>query len=148
MGITVEEDIGGVRVKADNNLKAVDVKTLPYPGFPTDMQSQMMALLTQADETSLIIETVWENRFMHVDELKRMGAEIKIDGHSALIKPGRLTGAEVKATDLRAGAALILAGLAAEGQTEVKNIHHVERGYENIEKKLCQVGATINKVSD
>ena len=135
-------------MKADNNLKAVDVKTLPYPGFPTDMQSQMMALLTQADETSLIIETVWENRFMHVDELKRMGAEIKIDGHSALIKPGRLTGAEVKATDLRAGAALILAGLAAEGQTEVKNIHHVERGYENIEKKLCQVGATINKVSD
>ena len=148
MGITVEEDIAGVRVKAGNELKAVDVKTLPYPGFPTDMQSQMMALLTQADETSLIIETVWENRFMHVDELKRMGAEIKIDGHSALIKPGCLTGAEVRATDLRAGAALILAGLAAEGKTEVKDIYHVERGYENIEKKLCQVGATINKVSE
>ncbi|KXS47152.1 MAG: UDP-N-acetylglucosamine 1-carboxyvinyltransferase, partial [Halanaerobium sp. T82-1] len=91
MGITVEEDIAGVKVKADEKLKAVDVKTLPYPGFPTDMQSQMMALLTQADETSLIIETVWENRFMHVDELQRMGADIKIDGHSALIKPGRLT---------------------------------------------------------
>jgi UDP-N-acetylglucosamine 1-carboxyvinyltransferase len=148
MGITVEEDIAGVRVKAGNDLKAVDVKTLPYPGFPTDMQSQMMALLTQTDETSLIIETVWENRFMHVDELKRMGAEIKIDGHSALIKPGRLTGAEVRATDLRAGAALILAGLAAEGETEVKDIYHVERGYENIEKRLQEVGASINKVSE
>ncbi|MGP3778207.1 UDP-N-acetylglucosamine 1-carboxyvinyltransferase [Halanaerobium saccharolyticum] len=148
MGISVEEDIAGVRVKAGNKLKAVDVKTLPYPGFPTDMQSQMMALLTQADETSLIIETVWENRFMHVDELKRMGAEIKIDGHSALIKPGRLTGAEVRATDLRAGAALILAGLAAEGKTEVKDIYHVERGYENIEERLRGVGASINKVSE
>jgi UDP-N-acetylglucosamine 1-carboxyvinyltransferase len=148
MGIIVEEDIAGVRVKAKKDLKSVDVKTLPYPGFPTDMQSQMMALLTQADETSLIIETVWENRFMHVDELKRMGADIKIDGHSALIKPGQLSGAEVKATDLRAGAALILAGLAAEGQTEVKDIYHVERGYENIEKKLRGVGASINKVSE
>jgi UDP-N-acetylglucosamine 1-carboxyvinyltransferase len=148
MGITVEEDIAGVKVKADEKLKAVDVKTLPYPGFPTDMQSQMMALLTQADETSLIIETVWENRFMHVDELKRMGADIKIDGHSALIKPGRLAGAEVRATDLRAGAALILAGLAAEGQTEVKDIYHVERGYENIEERLRGVGASINKVSE
>jgi UDP-N-acetylglucosamine 1-carboxyvinyltransferase len=148
MGIVVEEDISGVRVKANGELKTVDVKTLPYPGFPTDMQSQMMALLTQADGTSLIIETVWENRFMHVDELKRMGAEIKIDGHSALIKPGRLTGAEVKATDLRAGAALILAGLAAEGKTEVRDIYHVERGYENIDKKLQAVGARIKKVSD
>jgi len=148
MGIIVEEDIAGVKVKADGKLKAVDVKTLPYPGFPTDMQSQMMALLTQADETSLIIETVWENRFMHVDELKRMGADIKIDGHSALVKPGCLTGAEVRATDLRAGAALILAGLAAEGQTEVKDIYHVERGYENIEERLRGVGASINKVSE
>ncbi|MEC9490014.1 MAG: UDP-N-acetylglucosamine 1-carboxyvinyltransferase [Halanaerobiales bacterium] len=148
MGITVEEDIAGVRVKAGSDLKAVDVKTLPYPGFPTDMQSQMMALLTQTDETSLIIETVWENRFMHVDELKRMGADIKIDGHSALIKPGPLTGAEVRATDLRAGAALILAGLAAEGQTEVRDIYHVERGYENIDKRLRKVGASIKKVSE
>jgi len=148
MGITVEEDIAGVRVKANSELKTVDIKTLPYPGFPTDMQSQMMALLTQADGTSLIIETVWENRFMHVDELKRMGAEIKIDGHSALIKPGRLTGAEVRATDLRAGAALILAGLAAEGRTEVRDIYHVERGYENIDKKLRGVGAEIKKLSD
>ncbi|RQD68922.1 MAG: UDP-N-acetylglucosamine 1-carboxyvinyltransferase, partial [Halanaerobium sp. MSAO_Bac5] len=148
MGIIVEEDIAGVRVKANGDLRSVDVKTLPYPGFPTDMQSQMMALLTQTDETSMIIETVWENRFMHVDELKRMGAKIKIDGHSAIIKPGRLTGAEVKATDLRAGAALILAGLAAEGKTEVSNIYHVERGYENIEKKLSSVGAEIKKISD
>jgi UDP-N-acetylglucosamine 1-carboxyvinyltransferase len=147
MGIVVEENIEGVRVTGQNDFKAVDVKTLPYPGFPTDMQSQMMALLTQTDETSLIIETVWENRFMHVDELKRMGADIKIDGHSALIKPGHLTGAEVRATDLRAGAALILAGLAAEGKTEVRDIYHVERGYEDIEKKLQLVGAKINKIS-
>ncbi|RCW48254.1 MULTISPECIES: UDP-N-acetylglucosamine 1-carboxyvinyltransferase [unclassified Halanaerobium] len=148
MGIELKEDISGVRVKGTGHLKAVDIKTLPYPGFPTDMQSQMMALLTQADNTSMIIETVWENRFMHVDELIRMGADIKIDGHSALLKPSPLTGAEVTATDLRAGAALILAGLAAEGTTEVRDIHHIERGYENIEKKLCSVGAEIKKVTD
>ena len=148
MGIELKEDISGVRVKGTGYLKAVDIKTLPYPGFPTDMQSQMMALLTQADNTSMIIETVWENRFMHVDELIRMGADIKIDGHSALLKPGPLTGAEVTATDLRAGAALILAGLAAEDTTEVRDIYHVERGYENIETKLCSVGAEIKKVTD
>ena len=101
MGVEIKEEIDGVYVKGNGHLKAVDIETLPYPGFPTDLQSQMMVLLTQADGTSLVIETVWENRFMHVDELNRMGANIKIDGHSALIKPSKLTGAEVTATDLR-----------------------------------------------
>ncbi len=146
MEVILEEDISGVRVKGVDKLKTVDIKTLPYPGFPTDLQSQMMVLLTQADGTSLVNETVWENRFMHVDELKRMGADIKIDGHSALIKPSRLTGAEVTATDLRAGAALILAGLAAEGQTEITDIYHIERGYENISGKLASLGAKIKKI--
>lgn len=146
MGVEIHEEISGVKVIRKNKLKAVDIKTLPYPGFPTDMQSQMMVLLTQADGTSLVIETVWENRFMHVDELKRMGADIKIDGHSALIKPSRLTGAEVTATDLRAGAALILAGLVAQGDTEIREIYHVERGYENIDRKLAGIGARIKKI--
>lgn len=146
MGIQIKEEISGIKVVSNDKLKAVDVKTLPYPGFPTDLQSQIMVLLTQAEGTSLVIETVWENRFMHVDELKRMGADIKIDGHSALIKPSQLTGAEVTATDLRAGAALILAGLVAEGETEVRNINHVERGYEDIEEKLSGIGADIRKV--
>ena len=145
MNVDIEEEIQGVRVSASKELEAVDVKTLPYPGFPTDMQSQMMVLLTQANDTSLVIETVFENRFMHVDELKRMGADIKIDGHSALVKPGKLTGAEVAAADLRAGAALILAGLVAEGQTEIRDIFHVERGYENIDTKLSGIGAKIKK---
>ena len=145
MNVDIEEEIEGVRVSASKELEAVDVKTLPYPGFPTDMQSQMMVLLTQANDTSLVIETVFENRFMHVDELKRMGADIKIDGHSALVKPGKLTGAEVAAADLRAGAALILAGLVAEGQTEIRDIFHVERGYENIDTKLSGIGAKIKK---
>ncbi len=145
MGVKIKEDISGVLIKGNGKLKAVDIKTLPYPGFPTDMQSQMMVLLTQSDGTSLVIETVWENRFMHVDELKRMGADIKIDGHSALVKPSRLTGAEVTATDLRAGAALILAGLVAQGDTEIRDIYHIERGYENIDKKLSSIGARIKK---
>ncbi|MFP4015932.1 MAG: UDP-N-acetylglucosamine 1-carboxyvinyltransferase [Halanaerobiales bacterium] len=147
MGVELKEEIAGVHIKSNEVLKAVDIKTLPYPGFPTDLQSQMMVLLTQADGTSLIIETVWENRFMHVDELNRMGAEIKIDGHSALIKPRKLTGAEVTATDLRAGAALILAGLVADGDTEIKDIYHIERGYENIDSKLSTIGARIKKVN-
>ncbi len=146
MNVTLEEDISGVKVIGTDNLQAVDIKTLPYPGFPTDLQSQMMVLLTQAEGTSLVIETVWENRFMHVDELKRMGAEIQIDGSSALIKPGKLSGAEVQATDLRAGAALILAGLVGDGETVVENISHVERGYEGIEDKLRGLGASIKKV--
>lgn len=148
MGVQIEEDIEGVRVWVDGPLKGVDIKTLPHPGFPTDMQAQMMALLTQVSGPSLVIETVWENRFMHVDELKRMGADIKLDGRTALIKPTQLTGARVTATDLRAGAALILAGLVAQGNTEVSEIYHIERGYENIENKLRGIGAKISRTSD
>lgn len=148
MGVQIEEDIEGVRVWVDEPLNGVDIKTLPHPGFPTDLQAQMMALLTQVSGPSLVIETVWENRFMHVDELKRMGADIKLDGRTALIKPNQLTGARVTATDLRAGAALILAGLVAQGNTEVSEIYHIERGYENIENKLRGIGAKISRTSD
>ncbi|MEC9488493.1 MAG: UDP-N-acetylglucosamine 1-carboxyvinyltransferase [Halanaerobium sp.] len=143
MGCSVEEEIEGVRVKGAKFFKPVDIKTLPYPGFPTDLQPQMTSLLTQAEGISLVIETVYDDRFHHIQELNRMGAEIKIDGRSALIKPARLSSAKVKATDIRAGAALILAGLVADGETEVSDIYHIQRGYENIEDKLKGVGARI-----
>ncbi len=145
-GAEVTEDLTSIHVSAGNKLKALDIKTHPYPGFPTDMQAQMTALMTKAEGTSLIIETIFENRFMHVSELKRMGANIKIEGRSAIIE-GRdgLLGAQVKATDLRAGAALVLAGLAAKGTTEITDIEHIERGYVNIEQKLRALGANIRK---
>lgn len=147
MGVIIEEKLEGVRVKTGNSLTAVDVKTLPHPGFPTDMQPQMMALLTQVDYgVSQVIETVFENRFMHVDELKRMGADIKLDGRGALIKPTTLTGAQVNATDLRAGVALLIAGLTAEGQTEINGVFHIERGYERIVEKIAAIGAKIRFV--
>jgi UDP-N-acetylglucosamine 1-carboxyvinyltransferase len=143
-GCEVWEEEDKVRVVGTDNLKAVDIKTLPYPGFPTDMQAQFMALMSVAKGTSVIIETVFENRFMHVDELKRMGADIKIDGRSAIVQGvNELMSAPVKATDLRAGAALILAGLKADGVTEISDIHHIDRGYENIEQKFAQLGAKI-----
>ncbi|NNG66523.1 UDP-N-acetylglucosamine 1-carboxyvinyltransferase [Caldanaerobacter subterraneus] len=143
-GVKITEEKGGLRVKGVKNYKAVDIKTLPYPGFPTDMQAQMMAMMTVAKGTSVIIETVFENRFMHVSELKRMGANIKIEGRSAMITSvDHLTGAEVKATDLRAGAALVLAGLIAEGRTEINDIYHVDRGYVKMEEKLRALGAKI-----
>jgi UDP-N-acetylglucosamine 1-carboxyvinyltransferase len=143
-GITVVEEAGGLRIKGCNDFKAVDIKTLPYPGFPTDMQAQMMAMMSVAKGTSVIIETVFENRFMHVDELKRMGADIKIEGRSAVVTGiGHLSGAEVKATDLRAGAALVLAGLVAEDRTEINDIYHIDRGYVRIEEKLKNLGAII-----
>lgn len=143
-GVKITEEPAGLRVKGIKNFKAVDIKTLPYPGFPTDMQAQMMVMMTIAKGTSVIIETVFENRFMHVDELKRMGANIKIEGRSAVVTGiEHLSGAEVKATDLRAGAALILAGLVAEGKTEINDIHHVDRGYVRIEEKLRNLGAII-----
>ncbi|TCW36511.1 UDP-N-acetylglucosamine 1-carboxyvinyltransferase [Thermohydrogenium kirishiense] len=146
-GIDVFEEGTGVRVKGKRNYKAVDVKTLPYPGFPTDMQAQMMAMMAGAKGTSVIIETVFENRFMHVDELKRMGADIKIEGRTAVVTGiDHLSGAEVKATDLRAGAALILAGLIAEGKTIINDVHHIDRGYVNIEEKLKNLGAIIYRV--
>lgn len=143
-GAYVEEDDASVVVWADERLKAVDIKTMPHPGFPTDLQAQFMALMATARGTSMITETVFENRFMHVDELKRMGANIKIDGRSAVVEGvERLTGAPVKATDLRAGAALVLAGLAAEGETELMYVYHIDRGYEKLENKLNALGASI-----
>jgi UDP-N-acetylglucosamine 1-carboxyvinyltransferase len=146
-GVYIEERIDGVRVRGTGTLKAVDIKTLPYPGFPTDMQAQFMALTTVANGTSVVTETVFENRFMHVDELKRMGANIKIEGRSAVVEGvGKLAGCQVKATDLRAGAALILAGLVAQGQTEIGCIHHIDRGYEGIVAKFCGLGADITRI--
>ncbi|MHB8034358.1 UDP-N-acetylglucosamine 1-carboxyvinyltransferase [Clostridium botulinum] len=128
-------------------LNPVDIKTMPYPGFPTDMQAQMMALLATIKGTSIITETIFENRFMHVSEMKRMGADVKIDGRSAVIEGvSKLTGTEVKATDLRAGAALILCALAAEGKTEITDVYHIDRGYVKIEEKLNKLGANIRRV--
>lgn len=142
--IDVKEEGNGLRVIANNRPRAVDIKTMPYPGFPTDMQSQFTVLMSIAEGTSIAIETVFENRFMHVSELKRMGANIKIEGRSAIIEgKDNLLGAPVKATDLRAGAALILAGLVAKGTTEIMDAHHVDRGYVNIEEKLRSLGANI-----
>lgn len=143
-GAYVEEEDASVVAGADERLRAVDIKTMPHPGFPTDLQAQFMALMATARGTSMITETVFENRFMHVDELKRMGANIKIDGRSAVVEGvEQLTGAPVKATDLRAGAALVLAGLAAEGETELMYVYHIDRGYEKLESKLSALGASI-----
>lgn len=146
-GAVVEEDIDKVRVIAKNPLKAVSIKTLPYPGFPTDMQAQMMAMMVIAEGRSKVTETVFENRFMHVVELNRMGAQISTEGRSAVIDgPCKLTGCDVRATDLRAGAAMILAGLVAEGTTRIGDLHHIDRGYENIVAKLKNLGADIERV--
>jgi len=144
VGCEVIENGDSVRVIGNKDLKPTDIKTLPYPGFPTDMQAQFMTLMSLCKGTSVVIETVFENRFMHVDELKRMGADIKIDGRSAIIQGvDKLTSAPVKASDLRAGAALVLAGLVADGVTEIDNIYHIDRGYDGIEEKLSSLGAKI-----
>jgi len=136
-GVEVSEELSSIRVRSGDSLRAIDIKTHPHPGFPTDMQAQMTSLMSKASGTSMVIETIFENRFMHVSELKRMGAKIKIEGRSAIIEGGsKLMGAQVKATDLRAGAALILAGLAAEGTTEITDIDHIDRGYVKIDEKL------------
>lgn len=150
MGIDFCEYADGVSIQAqDRELKAVDVKTLPHPGFPTDLQAQMMALLCTVNESSVITETVFENRFMHVEELKRMNADIKIEGRSAFIKGKTLfKGTRVTATDLRAGAALILAGLVAEGCTEISGLHHIDRGYDRIVQKLVAVGANLERMNE
>lgn len=146
-GAVVEENIDKVRVIGKNPLKAVSIKTLPYPGFPTDMQAQMMAMMVIAEGRSKVTETVFENRFMHVVELNRMGAQISTEGRSAVIDgPCKLTGCDVRATDLRAGAAMILAGLVAEGTTRIGDLHHIDRGYENIVAKLKNLGADIERV--
>lgn len=147
-GVAIAETDTGVRVNCSGRLKGVDLKTMPYPGFPTDMQAQMMALLTLTKGTSIITETVFENRFMHVNELKRMGAKIKTEGRTAIVQGvNALYGAPVKATDLRAGAALVIAGLAAEGVTEVGNLHHLDRGYEGVVEKLVGLGADIKRIN-
>lgn len=146
-GCQIEEFDESVRVVGPEFLKGIDIKTLPYPGFPTDMQAQFMAMMTQCQGTNTVIETVFENRFMHVDEFRRMGAMISVDDRSATIKGGRkLVGNKVYSTDLRCGAALILAGFVAEGQTEVYDIYHVDRGYEDIEAKLKGIGGNIKRV--
>ena len=146
-GAIVEEDIDKVRVIGNGTLKGVSVKTLPYPGFPTDMQAQIMAMLVVSEGKSKVTETVFENRFMHVEELNRMGAMITTSDRSANIEgPAKLVGCDVRATDLRAGAAMILAGLVAEGETRIGDLHHIDRGYEDIVEKLKNLGADIERV--
>ena len=146
-GSIIEENGDSLRIIAGKEIIPVDLKTLPYPGFPTDMQAQFMALMAFAEGTSIITETVFENRFMHADELKRMGADIRIEGRTAVIEgTKKLAGCQVRATDLRAGAAMIIAALAAEGDTEITEIVHIDRGYEDIVCKLSSLGADIKRV--
>ena len=148
-GVGVEEGNGSLRVWADGPVRAVHVRTHPYPGFATDMQAQMMALMATAEGTSVITETVFENRFMHVNELLRMGADIKVVGNVAFVRGvPRLSGAPVMATDLRASASLILAGLAADGVTTLSRVYHLDRGYEAIERKLLGLGASIERIPE
>lgn len=146
VGLDIMPGHGGVRVIGNRTYMPTDIKTMPYPGFPTDMQPQMMALLATVPGTSIMVETIFENRFMHVHELRRMGADIKIEGRVAIIKgkPG-FEGANVEATDLRAGAALILAGLMANGETVVSHIEHIDRGYDHIHNKFRDLGADISR---
>jgi UDP-N-acetylglucosamine 1-carboxyvinyltransferase len=145
-GVTCQVEADGVRVLADNELRSVDASTRPYPGFPTDMQAQIMVLAMCARGQSLITETIFENRFMHVPELCRMGGDIRVNGNSAVVRgPTKLSGATVMATDLRASASLVLAGLVAEGTTEVRRVYHLDRGYETIEERLRPLGAEIRR---
>jgi len=149
IGLEVEEDAKGVSVAANKPLQPTDLTTAPFPGLATDMQAQLMSLLCKAEGTSVLKETIFENRFMHVPELTRMGADIATEGRTAIVKgPVDLTGAEVMATDLRASMSLIIAALAAEGETTVRRIYHLDRGYERLEEKLQLVGADIERVDD
>lgn len=146
-GVKVIKDIDSVRVISDGHIHSTDIKTLPYPGFPTDLQAQFMAMMTIGDGTSTVTETVFENRFMHVGELRRMGANIEVEGRKAIVHGVPfLQGAFVRATDLRAGAALVLAGLAAHGITEVGDLRHIDRGYDHLVEKLRGLGADIIRV--
>jgi UDP-N-acetylglucosamine 1-carboxyvinyltransferase len=146
-GVIVEREAGGIRIVGKTPFKPVDVTTEPHPGFPTDMQAQFMLLSCLANGSSVITETIFENRFMHVPELQRMGAHIDIRGRSAFVKgPAKLSGARVMATDLRASASLVLAGLVASGETEVLRVYHIDRGYERIEAKLSALGADVRRV--
>ena len=146
-GVEIVEEGTGLHVRSKGEFKPIDIKTLPYPGFPTDMQAQFMAMLALAQGTSIITETVFENRFMHAEELRRMGADIRIEGRSAVVEgTDKLMGAQVKASDLRAGAALVIAGLVAQGETTISNIFHLDRGYDDLVGKLSSVGANIIRV--
>ncbi len=148
-GAVLEDVPGGLRVSADGALRPLTLSTAPFPAFPTDMQAQFMAMLTLAEGTSLLTETIFENRYMHVPELNRMGADIEVRGHTAVVRGVKqLFGAPVMATDLRASMSLVLAGLAAEGETQVSRVYHLDRGYERLEEKLQAVGADIERVSD
>lgn len=148
-GVEVKYDQDQIKVSGIPRVKAVDVKTLPYPGFPTDMQPQFMALLSVSEGTSVITETIFENRFKHADELRRMGADIKIESRSAIIEGiDSLSGTVVEASDLRAGAALVLAGLVAENKTEIKDIYHIDRGYEDLEEKIDRLGGQISRIKE
>lgn len=149
MGVYVEEGDDYIRVKGNGRPRSVNIKTLPYPGFPTDLQQPMTVLLSTANGTSVIVENIFEARFKHIDEIRRMGAKVTIDDRIAVVNGvDRLTGAPVKATDLRAGAALIIAGLMAEGTTEIFNIKYIERGYDHIDDKLVKLGADIIRVKE
>lgn len=148
MGVTIEEETEGIRVIGPEKLTAVDIKTMPYPGFPTDMQAQFTIAQLMAEGTSIVRETVFENRFMHLEEMRKMNAEFQIDGQSAIIRGGnQLEGATVASTDLRASAALILAGLRAEGYTKVVEISHLDRGYYKFHEKLSALGANVERIS-
>jgi len=148
-GMKITPTDGGLRIVGASDITSVDVKTLPYPGFPTDLQAQIMTLMSMGKGVSVIRETVFENRFMHVNELIRMGADITVDGNGAIVRGvSGLRGAPVMATDLRASASLVLAGLVAEGTTEISRVYHIDRGYEHIEDKLSSVGADIERVKD
>jgi len=148
-GIEIESEGDGVKVVGVKRIRSVDIKTQPYPGFPTDMQAQFMVLMCLSRGLSVISETIFENRFIHVSELRRMGADIRIQGDSAIIQGVEsLSGAPVMATDLRASASLILAGLAAEGLTEISRIYHLDRGYEDLDKKMSKLGANIKRVKE
>ena len=147
-GAIIEDVPGGIKVSADGGIRPLSISTAPYPAFPTDMQAQFMSMLALADGTSLLTETIFENRYMHVPELARMGADIEVRGRAAIVRGVKgLHGAPVMATDLRASMSLILAGLAAEGETQVGRVYHLDRGYERLEEKLQAVGAEIERVS-
>jgi len=147
-GVAPTIDGSTIRMKRNGRLKSVSMRTAPYPGFPTDMQAQLMALMTVADDAAMITETIFENRMMHVQELKRLGAAIEVEGNTAIVRGAqKLTAANVMATDLRASAGLVIAGLIAEGETVIDRIYHLDRGYERIEDKLSALGARIRRVS-
>ena len=148
-GVRVERNGTSLTVRRGGRLKPIDITTLPYSGFPTDVQAQMMVLMTLSPGISIITERIFESRFMHVSEISRLGADIAIEGPSAIVKGGkRLSGAPVMASDLRASAALVIAGLVARGSTLVKRIYHLDRGYENIDAKLKKLGARVERVAD